>query len=117
MDISALLATARPQMTQPLLTQPMPNVAITAANTPPADGKDNSAARKVAEDYEAFFISMYLDTMFSGVETDGLFGGGQAEGVYRSLLNQEVGKAIARNGGLGIADSVVREIIKMQEAS
>jgi Rod binding domain-containing protein len=60
---------------------------------------------------------MYLDTMFSGVETDGLFGGGQAEGVYRSLLNQEVGKAIARNGGLGIADSVVREIIKMQEAS
>ena len=89
------------------------------AAAPPANaaGLENAKARKVAEDYEAFFISMYLDSMFSGLETDGMFGGGNAEKVYRSMLNQEVGKSIAQSGGLGIADSVMREIIKMQEAA
>jgi flagellar protein FlgJ len=75
----------------------------------------HAKARKVAEDYESFFISMYLESMFEGVETDGLFGGGHAEKVYRSMLNQEVGKSIVQSGGIGIADSVMREIIKMQE--
>ena len=99
MDISAL-KTAMPPLTPP-----------------PDGGVQDSRAQKVAEDYEAFFIGMYLDTMSSRLETDGPFGGGHAEGVYRSLFNQEVGKAIARTGGIGIADSVMREIIKMQEAS
>lgn len=73
-------------------------------------------ARKTAQDFEAFFVSMYLETMFSGIKTDGPFGGGHAEGVYRSMLNQEFGKAIAKSGGLGIADQVMNEIIKLQEA-
>ena len=91
------------------------------ANAAPAadavrSGKESAEARKVAQDFEAFFIGMYIETMFSGIETDGAFGGGHGEDVFRSLLNQEVGKSIVRTGGLGIADSVMREIIKMQEA-
>ena len=31
------------------------------------------------------------------------------------MMVQEYGKAIARSGGIGIADSVQREILKMQE--
>ncbi|MDA0231199.1 MAG: rod-binding protein [Proteobacteria bacterium] len=94
---------------------------VQASTVSPADvagsGKGTAQARKVAEDFEAFFISMFVETMFSGIETDGVFGGGHGEDVYRSLLNQEVGKSIARTGGIGIADSVVREIIKMQESA
>lgn len=86
------------------------------ANAAPAADAESAEARKVAQDFEAFFIGMYIETMFSGIETDGAFGGGHGEDVFRSLLNQEVGKSIARTGGLGIADSVMREIIKMQEA-
>jgi Rod binding domain-containing protein len=54
--------------------------------------------------------------MFAGIKTDGLFGGGAGEDTYRGLLNQEYGKAIARSGGIGLADTVTREILKMQEA-
>lgn len=72
-------------------------------------------ARKVAEDFEAFFLSQFIENMFAGVKTDSQFGGGQGEDIFRSVLTQEYGKVMARNGGIGIADSVYREIIKLQE--
>ncbi len=72
-------------------------------------------ARKVAEDFEAFFLSQFIGHMFQGIKTDGPFGGGQGEEIFRSVLTQEYGKVMARNGGVGIADNVYREIIKLQE--
>lgn len=72
-------------------------------------------ARKAAQDFEAFFLSQMTGYMFAGIRSDGPFGGGQAETIYRSLLNNEYGKAISRAGGIGIADVVQREILKLQE--
>ncbi len=72
-------------------------------------------ARKAAEDFEAFFLAQFIDRMFQDLPTDGMFGGGQGEKVFRSLLSQEYGKVMARTGGVGIADSVYREILKHQE--
>lgn len=74
-------------------------------------------ARTVAEDFESFFISAMLETMSSGLDVDPMFGGGHGEAVYRSLLNQEYARAFARAGGIGIADTVQREIMRLQEAS
>ena len=62
-----------------------------------------------------FFISRMMETMFEGISTDGMFGGGQAEKVYRSLLINEYGKAMAKTGSIGVADEVMRSIIEMQE--
>jgi peptidoglycan hydrolase FlgJ len=73
-------------------------------------------AREAAVEFEGFFIASALESMFSGIETDGLFGGGHGEQVFRSMLLQEYGKSIAERGGLGIADTVQREIIRLQEA-
>lgn len=91
---------------------------LTNAQAPsvPLQTKDAAKARAAAEDFEAFFVSMFLDSMFSGIKTDSLFGGGHAEGVYRSLLNQEYGKTIVKSGGIGLADNVQREILMLQEA-
>jgi Rod binding domain-containing protein len=71
--------------------------------------------REAAVEFEGFFIASALESMFSGIETDGLFGGGHGEQVFRSMLLQEYGKSIAERGGIGIADSVQREIIRLQE--
>ena len=49
--------------------------------------KTAEKAREVAEDFESFFISQMVGYMFSGIKTDGAFGGCQAETVYRSLLS------------------------------
>jgi len=72
-------------------------------------------AHEAAVQFEGFFIASALESMFSGIGTEGLFGGGHGEKVFRSMLLQEYGKSIAENGGLGIADTVQREMIRLQE--
>lgn len=78
-------------------------------------GMDLTHARETAQDFEAFFLGQMLQPMFAEMDTDGPFGGGQAEKMWRSLQVDEFGKAFARAGGVGIADMVMNEIIKMQE--
>lgn len=82
-----------------------------------AGGLDEAAARAAAEEFEAHFLATFAESMFSNVKTDGPFGGGQGEAAFRSLLSQEYGKDMAANGGVGIADSVFAEILRIQEAS
>ena len=79
-------------------------------------GMDKKAARQAAEDFEATFLSQMLSPMFETVPTDSFMGGGHAEQVYRGMMVEEMGKEIAKQGGIGIADSVYREILKLQEA-
>lgn len=74
-----------------------------------------SAAREAAEDFEAFFLSKMTETMFEGISTEGMFGGGHAEKIYRSLLINEYGKAMAKTGTVGVADCVMRSILAAQE--
>jgi peptidoglycan hydrolase FlgJ len=74
-------------------------------------------ARATADSFEAHFLATFVDSMFSGMKTDGPFGGGHGETVFRSLLNQEYAGAMTRSGGVGIADSVFNEILKIQESS
>ena len=52
--------------------------------------------------------------MYSGMKP-GAFGGGNEETLFRSMMNEEVAKSISRQGGIGIADSVYREIMRQQE--
>lgn len=53
--------------------------------------------------------------MFEGISTDGMFGGGNGEKVFRSLLINEYGKAMAKTGTVGVADYVMKSILEMQE--
>lgn len=73
-------------------------------------------AREAAESFEAMFISQMLQPMFAGIETSSEFGGGHGETMFRSMMVDEMGKGMARAGGIGLADSIYREILKMQEA-
>ena len=73
------------------------------------------SVKRAAQEFEALFISEMMAPVFDSMDTGGLFGGGQGEKIFRSMMVQEYGKAIARSGGIGIADSVQREILKMQE--
>ena len=92
-----------------------------AAGRPPlgtaAAPGDVAGARKSAENFASFFITQSLESMFSEVSPNSLFGGGQGETVYRSLMLQEYGKVVSRADGLGIVDAVQREILRLQEAA
>lgn len=79
-----------------------------------ADVKTREQARHVAEQFERMFISEMLGPMFQGIETDGPFGGGNAEATFRPMLLDQYADSIAKQGGIGIADKVMAEILKMQ---
>jgi Rod binding domain-containing protein len=82
-----------------------------------AQASDQDAAALAAQDFESVFISQMLTPMFEGIEPDGIFGGGTAENIYKSMMLEEYGKLIAANGSIGVADAVKAEIIAMQERS
>lgn len=69
---------------------------------------------KVAQDFEAVFLTEMIKPMFEGLETNGIFGGGHAEKVYRSLMVKEYGDLITKAGGMGIAEVVKKEMMEMQ---
>lgn len=76
---------------------------------------DEIAARDAATEFESIFIAQMLEHMFQDVGQDNMFSGGHSESVYRSMLNTEYAGEITRRGGIGIADTVYREILKLQE--
>ncbi|MBP3127957.1 chemotactic signal-response protein chel [Thalassospira sp. ER-Se-21-Dark] len=77
--------------------------------------KTEAQARKAGEEFESMFLGQMLSHMFAGLETNEMFGGGHGETMMRSMLVDEYAKEMSRAGGIGIADAVTREILKVQE--
>lgn len=74
-------------------------------------------ARKVAQDFEAVFLGQMLQPMFANIDAAEPFGGSPSEKMWRTMQVDEYGKAIAKAGGIGIADAVFKQILKAQENS
>lgn len=87
-----------------------------ARSTPKVAPSANYAKmKKTAEDFEAFFLSQMLQPMFQNIEAAEPFGGGNAERTWRSMQVDELGKAFAKAGGIGLAQSVMKEMLRLQE--
>jgi Rod binding domain-containing protein len=82
-----------------------------------AKAEARGGVRQAAEEFEAVFLTNMLSQMFAGVPTDGPFGGGHAEQMYRSMLIEQYGSGIAASGGIGLADEIARELLSLQEAN
>ena len=72
-------------------------------------------AKAVAQDFEAVFLSQMLTSMFEGIETDELFGGGHGEDTFKTLLFDEYGKVLSQAGGIGLASDIQRALLGQQE--
>ena len=79
---------------------------------------NNGAPNKVdksAKDFEAMFFSQMFSTMFEGMEVDPVFGGGQGEKMFRSLLTQEYGKKMSEGQSTPISGAIKEMMLKIQE--
>lgn len=88
-----------------------------ASATKNLDTEKSLKTENAAQDFEAVFISEMIKPMFETVGVDDMFGGGKGEEVFRGMLVQEMGKSIAKQGGLGLADQVRAQLLKIQEKS
>jgi len=69
----------------------------------------------VSKDFESMFIGQMLESMFGDSEGTEAFGSSESNDVYKGLLMDEYGKMISRAGGIGVADYVRKELLKLQE--
>ena len=88
----------------PALLQPAP--------APPAAA---ARVRQTAEAFEATFLAQMLKPMFEGLSTDGPFGGGEAEATWRGFMIDAMAQQTVKAGGIGLADQVMAQMLKMQE--
>ncbi len=72
--------------------------------------------RKSAEDFTAVALDELLKPMFDGADNaDSAFGGGAAERTFKPMMITEIAKQMARSGGLGIAEPVYQQMLRLQE--
>lgn len=84
--------------------------AARASQTP----ENAEALKKAAEEFEAMMLSQLLAPMFNVLDADGLGGGGSGERMFRPMLVDNYAKGLAATGGIGIAQSVLAELVRMQ---
>ena len=72
---------------------------------------------KAAQDFEAMALGQMLSPMFETVDiAHSPFGGGDAEETWQGLLVSEMSKMIANHGGIGLAQPVYQELLRLQES-
>jgi Rod binding domain-containing protein len=88
----------------------------------PAAGKrrhspeELARTRQAAQEFEAMAIGQLLQPMFNTVNTSkGIGGGGKGEEAWKPMMTDEMAKMLAKGGGIGLADSVFKEMLRMQE--
>lgn len=100
------------------LTAP-PITGLTASATGPgpasaAELLKRGQIKETAQKFEASFLSVMMQSMFQGVKTPEPFGGGEGEDMFRSLLTESMAKEVSKAGGVGLATTVQREMLKLQ---
>ncbi len=73
--------------------------------------------RRQAQELEGVFLTTLMKEMFSGIDTKGTFGGGFAEETWRGMQAEQYATAMAEAGGIGLADSLMADLIALQEAA
>lgn len=74
------------------------------------EGAEKAALRRAAEEFESLFINQMLKSMRDTVQKSDLFHGGNAEEIYTSMLDTELSKSMAKAGGIGLADMLLRQL-------
>lgn len=76
---------------------------------------NHEALREVAQDLEAAFLAEMLKHAGFG-EARESFGGGIGEEQMTSLMRTEHARALAEQGGIGLAESIFQSLVRQAEA-
>jgi Rod binding domain-containing protein len=103
------MADLSPVIAPPNLTAPTPDVQSAA------ELAKRGQIAQTAKKFESSFLSIMLQQMFDEQgETQAPFGGGPGEQMFKSFMAQAMADKMVKSGGVGLAASVQREMLKMQ---
>jgi Rod binding domain-containing protein len=72
-------------------------------------------AKDAAQNFESVFLNTMFNSMYTGIDGEGPFGGNGASGVWRSMLTDQYARNLAKAGGIGIASHVYQSLLAQQE--
>lgn len=70
-----------------------------------------------SKDFEAVFLSEMLGHMFSSIQADPEFGGGDAENTWKGMMTEQYAKRIVDSGGIGLSKDIKAKMIEIQEGA
>ena len=103
-----------PMATGPKATTLVDPAAPATGAPSPAETAKRAAIAKSSKDFEASFLSVMLGQMFKDVNTSAPFGGGPGEDAFKSFMTDAMAKQVVKSGGIGLASSVQKEMLKLQ---
>ncbi len=95
---------------------PAAYMTLSAPRLPRATARAGNAAA-TAQSFEAVFVGQMIRIMMDTAPADGPFTGGHGEEMFRGVLAEKMGDAIAARGGFGLAPAVMTQILRMQGAT
>ena len=101
-------------MPLPINTINPPLQATTTRPSPPTNGQETGRQedlQKACRDFESLFVNYMLQQMRQTVPQNSMFGGGQPEKIYTSMMDQEVAKEISRQRGMGLAPILYHQMV------
>ncbi len=75
-------------------------------------GRDPEKLKEAAQQFEAIFIQQMFKEMRKTVPDDGLIQRGNADDVYSQLQDLEAAKITAQQGGIGLADLMMQQLLQ-----
>ena len=78
-----------------------------------ASKKDQEKLKSLSKQFEAIMTNQLLTTMLATVPKSAL--GGFSSEMYNSMMDQEVSNEVSKGKGIGLADSVYRQLVQLDE--
>jgi peptidoglycan hydrolase FlgJ len=90
------------------------NMLMAQGQSPVDATRSRANIQHTAQAFESSFLSVMLAQMFQGVDAEAPFSGGDGEKMFRSFYTDAIAKQVTRSGGIGLASTIEREMLKMQ---
>jgi flagellar protein FlgJ len=82
-----------------------------------AAGQGIERLQETTRELEGVFLGVLMKAMRSTVGNGGLFKNGVDSQTYRDMFDQEVARSMARAGGIGLGQMVLRDQLRRQAAA
>ena len=74
------------------------------------ESKAQHELMKACKDFESVMLTQVFKQMRASVDSNDPLNQGAANKTYREMLDDEWGKSMAANGGIGLADAIYRQL-------
>jgi flagellar protein FlgJ len=75
-----------------------------------SNANDQAKLKKAGQDFEAIFLNYMLSKMRESMPKSDAMGSNHDEQVYQGMMDEELSKQMAASGGIGLADTIIRQL-------